>query len=410
MRDARDRGSGAFAETCPQYLFLSLDDMGNGFEGAKYVCSPPLRTEGPLGRALDGPRQGRPPARRRPTTARSTSTARRTSAAATSARSPTACRASRIGSTCSTTAASSAGRITRERWVEIISTAPAKLFGMYPQQGRGQRRRGRRPRRLRPGAQAHDLGGDPPHGRGLLVLRGPDRPGRAAMSCCRAARSSSATAQFTGRKGHGRFIKRSPADYAAAELTPGAVPGGRRSHWSSRLHERPRSRQGLDIVRSPMVRELAADWPVRRCGSIRRRRGRAGSRHEQARGEDPLAGGRAVAHCDQPHALWDAVGTLEPPDDRPYVAVLQLRTADAPVAGSVSTADTRRRSSSSGGRLATTEPFYVAARPRVLVALDGPARHHRTPTRDQRGQVGRPAPPVRPAPGAGPGIPGHRRA
>ncbi|CAN5432580.1 dihydropyrimidinase [soil metagenome] len=43
VREARDRGVGAFAETCPQYLFLSLDDMGNGFEGAKYVCSPPLR-------------------------------------------------------------------------------------------------------------------------------------------------------------------------------------------------------------------------------------------------------------------------------------------------------------------------------------------------------------------------------
>ena len=43
VRAARDRGANAFAETCPQYLFLSLDDMGNGFEGAKYVCSPPLR-------------------------------------------------------------------------------------------------------------------------------------------------------------------------------------------------------------------------------------------------------------------------------------------------------------------------------------------------------------------------------
>ena len=40
---ARGRGAMAFAETCPQYLFLSLDDMGNGYEGAKYVCSPPLR-------------------------------------------------------------------------------------------------------------------------------------------------------------------------------------------------------------------------------------------------------------------------------------------------------------------------------------------------------------------------------
>jgi dihydropyrimidinase len=39
----RDRGAMAYAETCPQYLFLSLEDMGNGFEGAKFVCSPPLR-------------------------------------------------------------------------------------------------------------------------------------------------------------------------------------------------------------------------------------------------------------------------------------------------------------------------------------------------------------------------------
>ncbi|MFQ5948034.1 MAG: dihydropyrimidinase [Acidimicrobiia bacterium] len=40
---ARDQGLNVFAETCPQYLFLSLDDLGNGFEGAKFVCSPPLR-------------------------------------------------------------------------------------------------------------------------------------------------------------------------------------------------------------------------------------------------------------------------------------------------------------------------------------------------------------------------------
>jgi dihydropyrimidinase len=43
---ARDRGLNVFAETCPQYLFLSLENLGNGFEGAKYVCSPPLRDAG----------------------------------------------------------------------------------------------------------------------------------------------------------------------------------------------------------------------------------------------------------------------------------------------------------------------------------------------------------------------------
>ena len=41
---ARDRGQNVFAETCPQYLFLSENDMAReGFEGAKFVCSPPLR-------------------------------------------------------------------------------------------------------------------------------------------------------------------------------------------------------------------------------------------------------------------------------------------------------------------------------------------------------------------------------
>jgi dihydropyrimidinase len=43
VRRARNEGLPTYAETCPQYLFLTLDDLGNGFEGAKYVCSPPLR-------------------------------------------------------------------------------------------------------------------------------------------------------------------------------------------------------------------------------------------------------------------------------------------------------------------------------------------------------------------------------
>jgi dihydropyrimidinase len=53
---ARDTGQNVFAETCPQYLYLSLDDLARpGFEGAKYVCSPPLRPrehQGSLWRGL----------------------------------------------------------------------------------------------------------------------------------------------------------------------------------------------------------------------------------------------------------------------------------------------------------------------------------------------------------------------
>ncbi|MFJ3905466.1 dihydropyrimidinase [Streptomyces sp. NPDC090025] len=41
---ARDMGLPVFGETCPQYLFLSTDNLAEpGFEGAKYVCSTPLR-------------------------------------------------------------------------------------------------------------------------------------------------------------------------------------------------------------------------------------------------------------------------------------------------------------------------------------------------------------------------------
>jgi len=44
VREARDRGLPAYAETCPQYLFLSIDNFdAPGFEGAKYVFTPPLR-------------------------------------------------------------------------------------------------------------------------------------------------------------------------------------------------------------------------------------------------------------------------------------------------------------------------------------------------------------------------------
>lgn len=45
IREARGRGVKIFAETCPQYLFLTAEDMDKpGAEGAKWMCSPPART------------------------------------------------------------------------------------------------------------------------------------------------------------------------------------------------------------------------------------------------------------------------------------------------------------------------------------------------------------------------------
>ncbi len=50
IAEARNTGQNVFGETCPQYLYLSLEeqlgaqsDQWGGFEGAKWVCSTPLR-------------------------------------------------------------------------------------------------------------------------------------------------------------------------------------------------------------------------------------------------------------------------------------------------------------------------------------------------------------------------------
>ena len=46
IANARDHGQNVFGETCPQYLYLSLEEQlgAPGFEGAKWVCSTPLRS------------------------------------------------------------------------------------------------------------------------------------------------------------------------------------------------------------------------------------------------------------------------------------------------------------------------------------------------------------------------------
>ena len=45
IEEAKEEGVRVYCETCPQYLFLSEEKYRlPGFEGAKYVCSPPLRS------------------------------------------------------------------------------------------------------------------------------------------------------------------------------------------------------------------------------------------------------------------------------------------------------------------------------------------------------------------------------
>ena len=46
IRNAQTKGLKIYGETCPQYLFLTADDLARpGVEGAKFCCSPPPRDE-----------------------------------------------------------------------------------------------------------------------------------------------------------------------------------------------------------------------------------------------------------------------------------------------------------------------------------------------------------------------------
>ena len=211
VRAARDRGAMTFAETCPQYLFLSLDDMGNGFEGAKFVCSPPLRTadhQDELWRGLvkddlqlvatdhcpfdfHGQKDlGQGDFRKIPN-----------GLPGVEDRVDLLHDGGVIG-----------GRISRERWVDIVSTAPAKLFGMFPQKGA-----------IAVGSDADIVVYDPNARRTISAkthhmdvdyscYEGRTVQGRSDIVMSRGA-VIVRDGEFTGRRGHGRFIKRATADH-----------------------------------------------------------------------------------------------------------------------------------------------------------------------------------------------------
>ncbi|BBK31833.1 dihydropyrimidinase [Stella humosa] len=59
IRIAQNRGIRVFGETCPQYLYLTEDDLDKpGFEGAKCMCSPPPRDKANQQKVWDALSQG----------------------------------------------------------------------------------------------------------------------------------------------------------------------------------------------------------------------------------------------------------------------------------------------------------------------------------------------------------------
>ena len=150
----------------------------------------------------------------RPTTARSTSTTRSSSASATSARCPTACPGVEDRVDLLHDGGVVGGRISRERWVEVISAAPARMFGLAG--ARAWSRSGSTPTSSSTTRRAeHTISAStPPHGRRLLGLRGPRRCAAARTSCCHAAASSSTTASGPASAAGAGSCRRDRADYA----------------------------------------------------------------------------------------------------------------------------------------------------------------------------------------------------
>jgi dihydropyrimidinase len=135
VREARERGLPVYAETCPQYLFLSIENFDvPGFEGAKYVFTPPLREkwhQEKLWNALtrddlqvvstdhcpfcfkEQKELGKDDFTKIPNGGPGVEN-----------------RMSLVY-----TGGVQTGRFSPNRFVQLVSTAPAKLFGLYPRKG-----------------------------------------------------------------------------------------------------------------------------------------------------------------------------------------------------------------------------------------------------------------------------------
>ena len=135
VREARDRGLPAFAETCPQYLLLSIEDHAeDGWEGAKYVFTPPLREKKNQAKLWEGLRHDH-------------------LQVVSTDHCPFCFEDQKaLGKNDFTKIPNGGpgienrlqllhhhgvglGNLSLNRFVEIVSTAPARIFGMYPKKG-----------------------------------------------------------------------------------------------------------------------------------------------------------------------------------------------------------------------------------------------------------------------------------
>lgn len=211
---ARDAGQNVFGETCPQYLYLSLEEQlgAPGFEGAKWVCSTPLRSRAEhhqdhMWRAL------------RTNDLQLVSTdhcpfcmTQKQMGVGDFSKIPNG-----IGSVEHRLdllyQGVVTGEITLQRWVEICATTPARMFGMYGRKGV-----------LAPGADAdvvvYDPNGHTSIGLGKThhmnmdysAWEGFEIDGHVDTVISRGSVVVD-DGKFHGRTGHGRYVKRELSQY-----------------------------------------------------------------------------------------------------------------------------------------------------------------------------------------------------
>ncbi|MEV8564813.1 dihydropyrimidinase [Streptomyces sp. NPDC051322] len=134
LTSARTQGLPVFGETCPQYLFLSTDNLAEpDFEGAKYVCSTPLRPrvhQEALWRGL----------RRNDLQVVSTDhcpfcfTGQKELGRGDFSKIPNGMPGVENRMDLLHQAVVD-GHISRRRWIEIACATPARMFGLYPKKG-----------------------------------------------------------------------------------------------------------------------------------------------------------------------------------------------------------------------------------------------------------------------------------
>ncbi|WP_405137082.1 dihydropyrimidinase [Nocardia sp. NBC_01388] len=207
---ARGRGQNVFGETCPQYLYLSLEEQlgAPGFEGAKWVCSTPLRSreEGHQDELWRYLRTG-------DVTSVATDhcpfcmKGQKDLGVGDFSKIPNGIGGVEHRMDLMFQGVKD-GRISLEKWVEVCCTTPARMFGMYPRKGV-----------ISPGADAdiviYDPNGHTSIGLGKThhmnmdysAYEGFEIDGHVDTVLSR-GRVVIDAGQYLGTAGHGRFVKR----------------------------------------------------------------------------------------------------------------------------------------------------------------------------------------------------------